>query len=176
MTDIAVNAATDAESYLHQKAERLVLEGYRLMSATADADVAAPTEAVLRFHQATLGTGPGKETAVALERFIAALNANASGSLIAYKPGSLFLSQDELLLLGTIAGIQHWDEEIFRLCLRRLCRKSGLIKVAASAEALTVTLRNFGMILKPLPSKLRGRIIRQAETISYAHTGSQTLH
>ncbi|NWJ25505.1 hypothetical protein [Rhizobium sp. RM] len=168
--------APTTEDYLNRRAEQLVLEGYRLLADPIDdmRDRSAP--AALRFYQDKLGASAGAEAAAALERFMTSLNTCAFRPLVAYRAGSRFISPDEVLLLGIVAGIQHWDEQIFRVCLTQLCPETSLIKVAASAETFAATLRNLGVVLAPLPLSLRARITRQSETGLRASRATKTLH
>lgn len=176
MAQVTVGTATRAEDYLNRPAERLVIEGYRLL-AGATSDGGTPSlSGTLCLYQNELGVSAGAEAAAALERFMTSLKACAINPLTAYRPGSRFISPDEVLVLGIICGIQHWDEQIFRVCLTQLCAKTDLLKVAASAETFAMTLRNCGVILTPLPLSLRARITHLSETKRHTSTGATTLH
>ncbi|MCS4243330.1 hypothetical protein M2418_002861 [Rhizobium sp. BIGb0125] len=176
MAQMTVGAATTNEDYLNRRAEQLVIEGYRFLAGLADSRAKLTSPSVLRLYHDNLGEPAGAEAAVALERLVAALKTFRASPIAAYPPGSRFISPDEVLVLGIIAGIQHWDEQIFRACLKQLCAESDRIRVAASAETFAMALHNAGMILAPLPFSLRARIVRQSEIRRQKVPASITLH
>lgn len=176
MAQMTVGPATTTEDYLNRRAEQLVIEGFRLLAGPADNRPNPASPSVLRLYQDNLGAPAGAEAAAALERLVTALKSFRASPLAAYRSGSRFISPDEVLVLGIIAGIQHWDEQIFRVCLTQLCAESDRIKVAASAETFAMTLYNVGMILAPLPFSLRARIVRQTDTRRQKAQASITLH
>ena len=176
MAQMTVGPATTTEDYLNRRAEQLVIEGFRLLAGPTDGRPNPASSSALRLYQDKLGAPAGAEAAAALERLISSLKAFRSNPLAAYRRGSRFISPDEVLVLGIIAGIQHWDEQIFRVCLQQLCAESDRIRVAAAAETLAMTLYNVGMILAPLPFSLRARIVRQSDNRPQKAQTSVTLH
>jgi hypothetical protein len=175
MSGLTSSSAT-MNDYFDRKAEALVLEGFRLLTHGVEASRAEPGRHTRSFYRDLLGETDSATAIKALERFVSTLASCASAPLNAFQPGSRFISRDEVFILGIVASIQNWDEQTLRHCLEQCCVQNRMIEVAAAAEAFALTLTGLGMVMKPLPTRLRGRITTIAAKEAGRKPAPATMH
>ncbi|MCX8997376.1 hypothetical protein NOF55_09680 [Rhizobiaceae bacterium BDR2-2] len=123
-----------------------------------------------------LGDEEGARAIVALARFVKTLGTCARAPLSAFRPGSGLIGRDEVLVMGLVSSVQHRDRFTQHYCLDRFGVAGHTVEVAASAEGFALTLHGCGAVMKPLPARLLGRILRHVAEPCCERAASSTVH
>lgn len=136
--------------YCDRAPEKLVLQGYRLWSLGMATQQLTHWEDAWNLFAGTLGSDDGRSAMDAMVKFVRTLGRCAACPLKTHAPESAWLCQDEVLVLGLIAGIQHGDDEAVNFCLNALSCATRCHDVELAAGEFALTLRSLNKRLLPI--------------------------
>lgn len=158
--------ASQVRCYFARTPEKLVLDGCRIWQSRNELGNEIAQENLRRLYFASLEPGVADVAAEAMSVFMASLSRCAVCPMSAFPAGSHYLTRDEVLLLGLIAGIQHGDELVARTCLDRMTCPSRCEEVSAAAANFAITLRSLGHRLMPIPLHAIEDVLVRSRTVT----------
>ncbi|MEP3275132.1 MAG: hypothetical protein ABJN26_08335 [Stappiaceae bacterium] len=161
------------QDYCKREPEKLVLQGYRLWSMGIVTQEYTHWEDAWNLFAGTLGADDGRFVMDAMVRFVRTLGRCAACPLRTHAPESAWLCQDEILVLGLIAGIQHGDDKAVQFCLNALSCSSRCSDVELAAGEFALTLRSLDKRLLPISLEVLGNTLGQ---IASEDRSNATLH
>ena len=150
-----------AEAWLARPAERLVVEGSRLLALDP-----SPLERAHVLFAGLIGDRACGAVFAAFRRFLEVLGPCAACPLRGMPAGEPRVSRDEALLLCLVSGIQHGDEAVVETCLDRLSCRSRCHEVEAAASSFAILLRCFGHSLLPVPLQSIERLLARSHAVT----------
>ncbi len=138
------------KDYCERGPEKLVLQGYRLWSMGMVTQRLAHWEEAWNLFAGTLGAADGRVAMDAMVKFVRTLGRCAACPLKTHAPESGWLCEDEVLVLGLIAGIQHGDDDAVSFCLDALSCASRCHDVELAAGEFALMLQSLDKRLLPI--------------------------
>jgi len=172
-------SASESDAYrrhFDRPTEKMILESIRLWSHGQALKSSDTWTHAQHIYRNALGDAMGEQAIIALARFIAVLGRCASCPLRTFPAPAAYVSHDETLMLGLVAGIQNSDQAAIDFCLEGLCCPSLCEEVSSAAAVFALTMRACNNVMRPIPVPTLKKIISTSGGKAGGSDRRTTLH